>query len=144
MPTSEEDLNAQAATVDALRQEVEEAEALRVQRENDTANDVTMAQLQAEEARLRARLAAAKAATTDEAVETGSNAPLEAAKNALRAAVAQQEAAEATPDESETGEQVQTSAATSPFSTGSSFVATPPSIPVGGSGDSTSTEGGSN
>lgn len=131
MPTSEEDLNTQAATVDALRQEVEEAEALRVQRETDTSNDITMAQLKAEEALLRARLAQAKRVVDAEDGEVApSNAPLDAAKAALRAAVAQQEAAETVPTKEETGEQVPTfSTSSSVFSSVESTPATSTSAP---------------
>lgn len=109
MSTSEEDLQKQADTVASLRQEVEEAEALRVQRETDASADLSMTLMQTEEAQLRARLAAAKSANSASAVKAGTDAPIAAAKEALKAAVAQQKAAEAEPTKKEEASQIPTS-----------------------------------
>jgi hypothetical protein len=95
MPTSEEELQKQSQRVEKLRQQVADAESVRVQRERDLANDVTMAQLQAEEAMLEARLAAAKDAGKVGSVKEGAEAPLDAAKEDMRLAVERQRAEEA-------------------------------------------------
>lgn len=94
MPTSDEELQRKAEAVQKLREQVTEAEAQREQRELDTANDVTMTQLEAEEAALRARLAQAKEAGKVASVKSGVEAPLNAAKEQLKANLARQKAAE--------------------------------------------------
>jgi hypothetical protein len=99
MPTSDEDLQKQSERVQKLREQVADAEAKRVERESSLANDVTMAQLQAEEAALEARLAVAKEAGKVGNVKSGASAPLDAAKEQLKRAVAQKEAAEKAPEE---------------------------------------------
>ena len=96
MPTSEEDLQRKAEELQKLREQVQDAETVRVEREREIANDVTMRQLEAEEAALRARLAVAKDAGKVAAVKSGAAAPLEAVKEQLQAATAQQKAAEKT------------------------------------------------
>lgn len=58
--TSAEELAKKAEHVQKLREQVAEAEAKRVAREVEASNDVAYAQLDAEEARLEAQLAAAK------------------------------------------------------------------------------------
>lgn len=100
MPTSDEDLQKEAERVQKLREQVSNAEAKRTERERELANDVTMTQLQAEAAALEARLAVAKEAGKVSSVKDGASAPLDAAKEQLRRAVAQKEAAEAAPKES--------------------------------------------
>ncbi len=99
MPTSSEDLQAKAEEVEDLRQQVADAEADRVRREAELANEVTFKQLEAEEAALRARLAVAKQA--NERAEQGSSAPLEAIKAQMEQSVAQQKAAEGTVEQPE-------------------------------------------
>lgn len=97
MPTSDEDLQKQSDRVQKLREQVAAEEAKRTTRERDLANDVTMAQLQAEEAALEARLAVAKDAGKVGSVKAGAAAPLEAAKEQMERAVAQKKAAEEQP-----------------------------------------------
>ena len=93
MPTSDEDLQKKADRVKTLRQQVARAEATRIDRERSVANDIQMTQLEAEEAALEARLAVAKEAGKVSVVRDGIAAPLDAAKDQLAAAVAQQQAA---------------------------------------------------
>ena len=107
MPTSDEELQRKAEAVQKLREQVAEAEAQREQRELDTANDVTMTQLEAEEAVLRARLTQAKESAKVASVKSGVEAPLSAAKEQLKTALAQQKAAEGSTEV--TGDQVPTS-----------------------------------
>jgi hypothetical protein len=99
MPTSDEDLQKKAERVQKLREQVTNAEATRVQREADLANDITMRQLEAEEAALEARLAVAKEAGKVANVKQGAAAPLDAVTEQMERAVAQQKAAEAAPAE---------------------------------------------
>lgn len=101
MPTSDEDLQKQSDRVQKLREQVAAEEAKRTTRERDLANDVTMAQLQAEEATLEARLAVAKDAGKVASVKAGAAAPLEAAKEQMERAVAQKKAAEEQPSAAE-------------------------------------------
>lgn len=92
MPTSDEDLAKKADSVQKLREQVADAEAKRVERERSVSNDITMAQLESEEAALRARLAAAREASKVSTVKSGAEAPLAAAKEQMEAAVAQEQA----------------------------------------------------
>lgn len=94
MPTSDEDLAKKAEEVQKLREQVSDAEAMRVQRERDVSNELAMGQLEAEEAALRARLATAKAQSKVTAVKGGAAAPLDAVKEQMERSVAQQQAAE--------------------------------------------------
>src|SRR3712207_3997498 len=95
--TSQEDLDQKAADLQKLREQVADEEAKRVVREQEVANDVTMRQLEAEEAALRARLAVAKEQGKVSAVKEGAAAPLDAVKDQLAAAKAQERAAGAAP-----------------------------------------------
>lgn len=95
MPTSDEELQKQSERVQKLREQVAEAEAKRVEREREVANDITMAQLKAEEAQLEARLTVAREAGKVNAVKAGVAAPLDAAKEALERAVKSKESVEA-------------------------------------------------
>jgi len=97
VPTSDEDLQAQAEKVEKLRQQVVDADANRENRERELSNDIAMTQLQAEEAALQARLAVAKESGKVASVKAGADAPLSAAKDQLARAVAQQKAAEKDP-----------------------------------------------
>lgn len=94
MPTSHEDLAKKAEEVQKLREQVVDAEATRVQREQDLSNDLAMGQLEVEEAALRARLATAKAQSKVTAVRSGAEAPISALKEQMERSVAQQQAAE--------------------------------------------------
>lgn len=86
MPTSDEDLQQKAEEVQSLREQVATAEADRVRQEAGLANDATMAQLEAEEAALRARLAVMKQAAEPTVPQ--------AVLDQREAAVAQQQAVE--------------------------------------------------
>jgi hypothetical protein len=96
-PVSDADLAKKQERVAKLRAQVEEAERTRVERERDQANTITMAQLDAEEARLQAQLDSAKAAGRVSTVKEGASGPLEAAREDLRIAEAQGAAANVTP-----------------------------------------------
>lgn len=100
MPTSDEELQKKAEDVDKLRQQVANAEATREQREKELANDITLKQLEAEEASLKARLAVSKDAGKVSNVRDGAAAPLNAVGEMMERAVAQQKAAEHTGKES--------------------------------------------
>lgn len=105
MPTSDEDLQAKSDEVQKLREQVAEEEAKREAREVELSNDVTMTQLQAEEANLQARLTLAKQAGKAGSVKSGAAAPLDAAKEQMRVAVEQQKAAEKTVEAKEKSDQ---------------------------------------
>lgn len=92
MPTSDEDLQKKADDVQKLREQVADAEAKRVERERVVSNDLHMAQLESEEAALRARLAQAREASKVSNVKSGADAPLAAVQAQMEAAVAQEQA----------------------------------------------------
>jgi hypothetical protein len=94
---TDEDLAKKQASVAKLRQQVEDADRLRITRERDQANDITYAQLDAEEARLQAQLDAAKAAAKVGSVKDAASAPLAAAQEDKAVAQAQGAAAVPTP-----------------------------------------------
>jgi hypothetical protein len=100
MPTSDEDLQKKAEEIQKLRDQVANKEATREQREIDLANDITMKQLETEEAQLRARLNVANDAAKVSVVKDGAAAPLSAVEDNLKAAVAAQKATEKAPAES--------------------------------------------
>lgn len=95
MPTTDEELRKQQEKVAKLRRQLADEERKRVARERELSNDITMTQLQAEEARLQSRLVAAKERNKVSAVKSGAEAPLESAREALRAAEEQTAATEA-------------------------------------------------
>lgn len=101
---SDEDLAAQQAKVEKLRQQVEDAERTRLENERSQHNAIRMAELQAEEARLTAQLTEARAVATKTAAREGAAAPLEAARNAAAQAQEQAAAAEKTASNNEKGE----------------------------------------
>jgi len=92
MATSDEDLAKKADDIQKLREQVAAEEAKRVDRERAVTNDLTMAQLQSEEAALRARLASAREASKVTNIKSGAEAPLAAAQAQMEAAVAQEQA----------------------------------------------------
>lgn len=94
MPTSEEEVQNKAEEVQKLREKVADAEAQRVANEASLSNDLTMKQLEAEEAQLNARLAAAQASAKTSAVKQGVAAPMDAVKEQLQAGVTQQKSVE--------------------------------------------------
>lgn len=101
MPTSNEDLQKKAERLQKLREQVAAEESKRTSRESELANDVKMTEMEAEEARLEARLAAAKDAGKVGSVKAGASAPLEAAKEQMERAVAQKKAVEERPSAAE-------------------------------------------
>lgn len=96
-PVSDTDLAKKQERVAKLRAQVEEQERTRSQREREQANAITMAQLDAEEARLQAQLDAARAGSKVGAVKEGASGPLEAAREERKIAEAQGAAASTTP-----------------------------------------------
>jgi len=94
MPTSEKELDAKRASVDKLRQQVEDARQARLAAEAEVGNDVTLAQLEAEEALLQVELdrekESAKRSNVSAAVDVMLNAAEEQKKQA--AAMAQADA----------------------------------------------------
>ncbi len=80
MPTTNEELAAKVAQVEKLRAQVASAEDTRISRENEISNDVTMRQLEVEEARLQAQLDDAKTASKVTAVRAGASTVLDAVK----------------------------------------------------------------
>ncbi len=90
---SDEELAQKQAAVEKLRQQVADAEATRVANERSTANAITYAQLDAEQARLEAQLAAAKSAGTKTAAREAAAPLIEVAKEDRAAAQQQAKAA---------------------------------------------------
>lgn len=90
---STEELQAKADEVQRLREEVLEVQAQRVSNESALSNQITMTELEAEEARLKAQLATAKSQVEGGAVESAAT-PLNTAKENMEVAVRQQQAAE--------------------------------------------------
>jgi len=80
MATTDEDLAKKAAQVQRLREQVVAAESQRVSREAEVANDITMRQLEAEETRLQAQLAAAKNDSKASSVNAGAASVLDTIK----------------------------------------------------------------
>lgn len=101
MATSDEDLKKKQEHVARLREQVAAEEAKRVTREAELANDVTMAQLTAEEARLEAQLTAARQANKVTAVKDGASAPLQSAREQMEQALAVQKAQEQASDQAD-------------------------------------------
>lgn len=92
MATSDEDVAKKAEAVEKLRQQVANAESTREVRERELHNDIQMRQLEAEEARLKTRLAVAKEEGKVAHVKAGAEAPLSAIEVEMQKAVAAQEA----------------------------------------------------
>lgn len=94
MPTTDEELQQKQDNLVKLRQQVADADSKRVEAEKGLSNDILAAQVDAETTRLEVQLAAAKAASSGSAAKGGASAPLQAAKDDMAVAVAQQKAAE--------------------------------------------------
>jgi hypothetical protein len=93
-PTSDEELKELQENVEDLRAQVVDANAEREAYEKSLANDVTAAQLKAEQARLQAELTTINAATDASQVEgAGASVPLVQATALMEAALAGQDAA---------------------------------------------------
>lgn len=95
VPTSDKDVETLQSSVKKKRAQLEKARRQRVSREQGLTNEITAAQLQAEEARLDAEIAAEKSASTPSAVREGASTPLAQAKEQMENAVAAQKNAEA-------------------------------------------------
>lgn len=108
MAVSDEEVQAQQEKLVKMREQLANAERTRVENERAQHNEILMADLKAEEARLEAQLVEAKAASTKTAVKEGAGTPLQAAREAQAAAREQAKAAEkaaaATNTTSEKGE----------------------------------------
>ena len=112
MPTTDEELAKKAEHVQRLREQVAAAQAQRVSREAEVSNDITAAQLDAEEVRLQAQLDAAKHESKVASVKSGAaivldtikgdKANAEAFAKAQEAALAASSAEKVKDEESET------------------------------------------
>jgi uncharacterized small protein (DUF1192 family) len=91
---SDEELDKKREDLQALRDEIAQVNAERVQRDQQQSNAVVGAQLDAEAARLQAELAAAKATAKMTAPSEASNSPLEQAKTQMVNAEAARKAIE--------------------------------------------------
>lgn len=100
-PPTDEEVAKKQERVAKLREQVETADRTRVQRERDQHNTILMEQLNAEEARLEAELAASKSSSTVTAVRSGASGPLAAAREERATAEAQGAAAQTTPTSGE-------------------------------------------
>ena len=95
MATTDEELAQLQKSVEKKREQLADAERQREERQAGLSNDITAAQLQAEEARLDAALSAAKADAKAANVKSGASGPLDAAKEEMRLAVERQKGQEA-------------------------------------------------
>ena len=68
---TEEDLEKKRASVDKLREQIADAQSSREERERNLSNEIAMKQLDAEEARLKAELAATREAAKASNVKAG-------------------------------------------------------------------------
>lgn len=91
---TDEEVEKQRTVLVELRQQVADAQAAGGDKSQELANDITLMNMQAEEARLRAELALAKENQKVTVLREGALAPLSTAKEQMRAAVAAQEATE--------------------------------------------------
>lgn len=91
MPTSDEDLQKKREEAQRLREQVANEEAKRLEREREATNEIEAATLDAEIAQLKANLAAAKESAKVGVVKGGTSAPIEAAKDAMLRAQAQEQ-----------------------------------------------------
>lgn len=80
MPTTDDELAKKGEQVQKLREQVAMATAQRVEHEATVSNDIAMAQLNVEEARLQAQLDAAKRASKVSSVRSGASAVLDVIK----------------------------------------------------------------
>lgn len=91
MATDEKEVESLRKAVDKKRDQLEKARRDRVEKEQGLSNDIELAQLKAEEARLDAAIAGEKQFSTVSAVRDGASVPLEQAKDEMKLALAQQE-----------------------------------------------------
>lgn len=91
---SDQEVQEKQVRVAKLREQVAAANAQRLTNEAELTNDITLVQLDAEEARLQAELAEAKTAATKTAVKEGAQTTLQAAREQQAAAREQAKAAE--------------------------------------------------
>lgn len=90
--TPDEEVAAKAQTLDELRAEIQQTRDERLRKEQELSHDLRMSDLDVEEARLRAELAAEKQLTAK--VDTSSDKTFDNAEAAMRAAVDRQKAIE--------------------------------------------------
>lgn len=102
MAVSDEDVQAKQEKLVKMRAELADAEAKRVANEASLTNEIVMADLNTEEARLAAAIAEAKASATKTAVREAAT-PLAAARDAQAAAREQAKAAEKAAANTDTG-----------------------------------------
>jgi len=104
--------------VEKLRAEIASNERARVEREREMANEITLAQLNAEAARLEVQLAQQKNTASDEAVRKGAQSPIAAAQADIeRAELMQKSVADnLVPSEKGTVNQPTPTSPTSPIS----------------------------
>ena len=88
MPISEEDLQKKRDKAEKLREQIAEAEVAATAQAQDQTNVIEAAQLDAELARLEARLAQAKASAKVSVAKEGAAGPLAAVQDQLKAAEA--------------------------------------------------------
>lgn len=86
MPTSDKDVAAERKRVEKLRDELANATATRVERENAQTNDIKVARLKAEGAALEAELEAAREAAKVSSVRQGVAGVIDPAREAESAA----------------------------------------------------------
>lgn len=98
MATTDAELERLQKSVEKKRERVLVERVRLTERTNELSNDITAVQLQAEEARLDAELATLANQSKVTSVREGASAPLDAAREELRNAVASQEGATANAD----------------------------------------------
>jgi hypothetical protein len=94
VPTSEKDVEKLSTTVQKKRDQLQELRRKRVAQEQGLTNEITVAQLSAEEARLDAEIAAEKDRASVASVKSGASTTLEQAQAEMQAAVDRQKAEE--------------------------------------------------
>lgn len=126
---TDEEVAERKAAVARLREEVANGERARREREREDSNDITLANLMAEEARLKAQIASQRA-TEAQVGEEGGVGPVAQTLDAMKLAVQQQKAQEALAD-NPTGEseKAPTKSSEAP-STEASTPPTPPAEPA--------------
>ncbi len=87
---SDEEVQAEIAAVEKLREQLAAAEAKRLDNERSQTNAIQLTQLQAERARLELEVQRAQAAAKVGSAREGAAAPIEAAKDSMTADVAAQ------------------------------------------------------
>lgn len=92
MSVTDEELDKQRKELEKLREQVAETEAQRTEREQEQSRVLDMANMKAEEERLRAQLAAAREAAKLSSVRSGTAEQIDQAKDDAKAAQEQSDA----------------------------------------------------